>query len=121
MGATKLRRSSSKSKGPEGILAKAARTVGHAAGQAAKAMGLDHADSSAHDPAKPAAGRPKRASARVQRKNQAEKAKAAAEALLSKSSKDLGAPYRRVMGKPTGNWTNKDIEYVNGLIAKQGG
>ena len=120
MGATKLRRSSSKIKGNEGLLTKAARSVGHAAGQAVKAMGLDHPGSEVEAPAKPKTVQPKRTSARIQRKNQAEKAKSAAKTLLSKSSVDLGAPYRRVMGKPTGNWTNKDIEYVNGLVAKQG-
>jgi hypothetical protein len=115
MAATRAKRKSNRenTREPEGFLASAARTVGHAAGAAAKAIGLDHADS----------GRtktPKRLSARVRRTNHAEEVKAAAKSLFPKGSAALGAPYRRVMGKPTANWTEKDLEYINGLVAKHG-
>jgi len=102
MAATRAKRKSNHENTPEseGLLASLARTVGHAAGAAAKAVGLDHAD----------AGRtktPKRLSARVRRTNHAEEVKSAAKSLFPKGSAALGAPYRRVMGKPTANWTEK--------------
>jgi len=108
----------------DGFLAGVARTVGHAAGTAAKAIGLDHLDSSpAAAPAKSKRSRTKplkTLSARVRRKNQAEEVKSAAKSLFPKGSPESGAPYRRVMGKPVANWTEKDIEYMNGLVAKHG-
>ena len=44
--------------------------------------------------------------------------KAKAKKLLSKGAAELGVPFRRAMGKPAGNWSDKDIEYVNGVVAK---
>jgi hypothetical protein len=125
MAATRAKRKSNREQTPEseGFLASAARTVGHAAGAAAKAIGLDHADSGAAAPAKSKRGRaktPKRLSARGTRTNQAEEVKSVAKTLFPKSLAQLGAPYRRVMGKPAANWTEKDLEYVIGLIAKHG-
>jgi hypothetical protein len=109
---------------PDGFLASAARTVGHAAGTAAIAIGLDHLDSSpAAAPAKSKRSRtkpPKTLSARVRRKNHAEEVKSAAKGLFPRGSAELGAPYRRVMGKPTANWTEKDLAYIDGLVAKHG-
>jgi hypothetical protein len=111
----------------DSILASAARTVGHAAGAAAKAIGLDHLDSGAGAaPAKSTRSRaktaktPKRLSARVHHKNHAEEVKSAAKSLFPKGLAELGAPYRRVMGKPAANWTEKDLAYVSGLVAKHG-
>jgi hypothetical protein len=108
----------------DGLLASAARTVGHAAGAAAKALGLDHSDLGTATPAaKSKRGRTKTLktrSARAHRKSHAEQVKSAAKSLFLKGSKELGAPYRRVMGKPAANWTEKDLEYVNGLVAKHG-
>jgi hypothetical protein len=96
--------------------------MGRAAGTAAKAIGLDHPDSgiaarpakSKRGPAKP----PERVSARAHRKNRAEELKTAAKGLFPKGLAELGAPYRRVMGKPTANWTEKDLAYIDGLVAK---
>jgi len=108
---------------PDGLLASAARTVGHAAGTAAKALGLDHTDSGIVAPAKSKRSRtktPKTVSARAHRKNHAEAAKSTAKSLFPKESAQLGAPYRRVMGKPAANWTEKDLAYINGLVAKHG-
>jgi hypothetical protein len=124
MAANKSRRKTNSERSPEqeGFLTAAARSVGYAAGKAAKAIGLDHPDSSAAVARKPEIERAKtlkRPSARARRKNQAEKAKSKAAKLLSKGSADPGAPFRRVMGKPAANWSGKDIEYVNGLVAKQ--
>ena len=122
--ATKATRKSNLEKTPEssGFLATAARTVGHAAGTAAKAIGLDHLDSSpAAAPAKSKRSRTKplkTLSARARRKNHAEEVKSAAKSLFPKGSAGPGAPYRRVMGKPAANWTEKDLEYINGLVAK---
>jgi hypothetical protein len=106
----------------EGLLTTAARTLGHAAGKAAKAIGLEEADSSVHAPSRAktkAAKTPKRHSTRARRQDQAAELKAKAASVLPKGSADLGAPYRRVMGKPATNWTAKDIDYVSGLIKKQ--
>lgn len=124
MATSKSKRRSGPESAPaqEGLLTTAARTVGHAAGEAAKAIGIDHADSGVDAEAEPKIGpakTSKRLSARARRKNQAEEAKSAAEKFLSKGAADLGAPYRRVMGKPAANWTAKEIEYINGLVAKQ--
>jgi hypothetical protein len=121
--ATKATRKSNLENTPEsdGFLASAARTVGHAAGTAAKAIGLDSSIAAA--PAESKRGRtktPKTLSARVHRKNHAEEVKSAAKSLFPKGSAQLGAPYRRVMGKPAANWTEKDLEYINGLVAKHG-
>jgi hypothetical protein len=105
----------------ESLLTAAARTLGHAAGEAAKAIGLEEADSSVHAPTRSKtkkAKTPKRLSARARRQDQATELKAKAASVLPKGSADLGAPYRRVMGKPAANWTLKDIDYVSGLITK---
>jgi hypothetical protein len=124
--ATKAKRKSNLENTPEsnGLLASAARSVGHAAGTAAKALGLDHPDFGiAAAPARSKRSRtkgPKTLSARVHRKNHAEEAKSTAKSLFRKDSAQLGAPYRRVMGKPAANWTEKDLEYINGLVAKHG-
>jgi hypothetical protein len=124
--ATKAKRKSNLDKisKPDGLLASAARTMGHAAGTAAKALGLDNPDSGiVAAPAKSKRSRtkaPKTRSARVYRKNQAEAAKSAAKSLFPKGSAQLGAPYRRIMGKPAANWTEKDLEYITVLVAKHG-
>jgi hypothetical protein len=105
----------------EGLLTTAARTLGHAAGKAAKAIGLEEANSSVHAPGRSktrATKTPKRHSARARRQDQATELKAKAASVLAKGSAELGAPYRRVMGKPATNWTVKDIDFVNGLITK---
>jgi hypothetical protein len=126
MAATRASRKLSRAHTPasDGILATAARTLGHAAGAAAKAIGLDQPDSGAGGArAKSKHSRTKtlkRVTPRVHRTNQADQAKAAAKNLFPKGLAELGAPYRRVMGKPTANWTEKDLEYVNGLVAKHG-
>jgi hypothetical protein len=126
MATTRAKRKSSRAHTPEpeGFLASAARTVGRAAGTAAKAIGLDHPDSGiAAAPAKSKRSptkTPKRLSARVQRTNHAEEVKAAAKSLFPKGLAEFGAAYRRVMGKPTANWTEKDLAYIDGLIAKHG-
>jgi len=109
-----------RAQGPESLLTLAAKTVGHAAGQAAKAIGLEHADSKVHTAhGLKTMGRkaPKRMSARLRRKDEATELKAKAASDLPKGSAELGAPYRRVMGKPAANWTVKDIDYIRGLIA----
>ncbi|MGA3237267.1 MAG: hypothetical protein ABSG03_13255 [Bryobacteraceae bacterium] len=62
----------------------------------------------------------KRQSARVHRKNRAEEVRSAAKGLFPKGLAELGAPYRRVMGKPTANWTEKDLAYIDSLVAKHG-
>ena len=126
MAATKATRKSNHEHIPEseGFLASAARYVGHAAGAAAKAIGVDHPDSGiGAAPAKSKPSRtktPKRLSARAHRKNRAEEVKSAAKSLFPKGLAELGVPYRRVMGKPAANWSEKDLEYVNGLVAKHG-
>jgi len=123
MATTRAARKSNRAHAPEseGFLASAARTVGHAAAAAAIAIGLDHPDSA--PPVKPKSSRtktPKRLSARLHRKNRADEAKSAAKRLFPKGLAELGAPYRRVMGKPAANWTEKDLEYIDGLVAKHG-
>jgi hypothetical protein len=123
MAATKTKRktNSESAREHEGFLTAAARRVGHAAGKAAKAVGLDQPDSSETASPKSKAGgaKPsKNPSARSRRKTQAEEVKSKAAKLLSKGSADPGAPFRRVMGKPAANWSDKDIAYVNGLVAK---
>jgi len=124
--ATKATRKSNLKKPPEsdGLLASAARTVGHAAGTAAKALGLDHPDfGKAAAPAKSKRARtktPKTLSSRAHRKANAEEVKSAAKSLFRKGSAQLGPPYSRVMGKPAANWTEKDLAYINGLVAKHG-
>jgi hypothetical protein len=126
MATTKTARKSNREHTPEsdGFLAVAARTVGHAAGAAAKAMGLDHPYSgNGAAPAKSILSRtktPKRLSARGHRKNQAEEVKSAAKSLFPKGLAEFGAPYRKVMGKPAAIWSERDLEYVSGLVAKHG-
>jgi hypothetical protein len=126
MATTKAARKSTREHTPEsdGFLASAARTVGHAAGAAAKAIGLDHPDSGiGAAPAKSERSgtkTPKRPSARGHRKNQAEEVKSAAKSLFPKGLAELGAPYRKVMGKPAANWSEKDVEYVREMVAKHG-
>lgn len=106
----------------DGLLTVTARTLGHAVGKASNALGLEKADASVHAPrrsnTKPAKTA-KRLSARTRRKEQAVELKAQATEVLQKHSANLGAPYRRVMGKPAANWTAKDIDYMRGLITKQ--
>ena len=103
----------------EGLLASAARSVGHAVGKAAMAVGLEDVGAVTKTHSK--IGRRKAAkpsSVRSRRKTQAEEVKAKATKLMSKGAADLGAPFRRAMGKPAGNWSDKDIEYVKGMVAK---
>jgi len=124
MAATKSKEQSSVENAAEhdDFLSSTARTVGHAAGAAAKAIGLDHAAAGVGVPAKAKVGRAKtsrRPSTRANRKGRAEEAKSAAGNVFSKDSAKLGAPYRKVMGKPAANWSDKDIQYVNGLVAKK--
>jgi hypothetical protein len=38
---------------------------------------------------------------------------------VSKGTAALDAKYRRAMGKPAANWTEKEIEHVNAVVAKQ--
>jgi len=111
----------------EGLLTVAARTVGHAAGKAAKAIGLEHAEAKVHPARRPKTAQakaPKRASTRLRRKDEAAELKTQAAAALkgaaasSKGAAASAAPYRRIMGKPSANWTAKDIGYIRGLIAK---
>lgn len=116
MAATEL--SSESAPTQEGLLTVAARTVGHAAGKAAKAMGLDQASVPGSKTNRNKTGKP--LSARARRKDRAEDLKSKGASLLSKNSADLGAPYRRVMGKPAANWSDKDIDYVRRFLAKHG-
>ena len=103
---------------PEGFLSEAARTVGHAAGKAAKAFGLEEAEASKPAKAtkksgpKPKGG--KRVSLRSKRIAQAAEVKKAA--VASKDSavaRDLR--YRRIMGKTPSAWSQADIDYIEGL------
>jgi hypothetical protein len=122
MPSPKSRPNSEETREQEGLLSTAARSVGHAAGKAALAMGLDHPDASAAAAPKPKTGRAKalkRPSARSRRTIQAEEVKSKAEKLLSKGDANPGAPFRRAMGKPAANWSDKDIQYVKGLVAKK--
>jgi hypothetical protein len=118
MPTTRAKRKLIRAKAPEseGFLASAARTVGHAAGTAAIAIGLEHPEAA---PAGPKA-KPRRSSARVQRKSRAEQAKSAAKNVFAKGTKEPAAPYRKIMGKPVANWTEKDLLYINGLVEKHG-
>ena len=103
------------------FLTTVAKAVGQVAGKAAKTMGLEHSAAGVRAPSrsKGRAKPPNRPSTRARRKTQAEELKSKAKGLLSKGSASPGAPYHRTMGKPAANWSDKDIDYVRGLLAKQ--
>jgi hypothetical protein len=105
------------------LLSVAARSVGRAAGMAAKAFGLEHPHAidagSASEHAGTHNNHAKRLSSHAQRKQEAEQLKSQAKDLFSKGSTVLGVPYRRVIGKSAANWSEKDIAYVRELIERQ--
>jgi hypothetical protein len=104
---------------PEGFLSAAARTVGHAAGEAVKALGLE--DAEAAEPAKapkkpgtkPKGG--KRVSARSNRIARAAAAKKTGGALGKEAAGDIR--YRRIMGKTPAAWSQSDVDYVEQLTS----
>jgi hypothetical protein len=110
---------------PDDILSAAARTVGHAAGKAAMALGLEDAaaakpiDALKKSGPKPRGG--KRISARFNRIARAAAAKKTAFA----SGKQFAAGdlrYRRIVGKTPSAWSDADVDYVERLTSgkKQG-
>lgn len=110
---------------PDGILNAAARTVGHAAGKAAIALGLDETEAAKpvktpkKGAAKPKSG--KRASARSNRITRAAAAKKAVIA-LGKEFASGDQRYRRIVGKTSAAWSEADVDYVEQLMSnkKQG-
>lgn len=95
----------------EGILVSAARTLGHAAGRAAAAMG---AEPDGEPTANAGSGKP--LSVRARRMQNATAAKESA-AALGKSAFADDVRYRRIMGKPPKIWSEEDVVYVNGLVS----
>jgi hypothetical protein len=111
----------------EGFLTSAARSVGHAAGEAAKALGLEAAETAtamkapARKGAKPRSAKPKiakRTSARAQRGARAAEAKNAA-SKLAKSAGSSDARYRRIMGKAPAIWSQEDVDYIERLASSK--
>jgi hypothetical protein len=108
-----------------GILAVAARTVGHAAGEAVKVLGLQAGET----PRAPTAAVPKMRrgelkmhqtpSARGKRSAHAAQAKRSAESLRKTAGFD-DVRYRRIMGKSPAIWSEPDIRYIDGLVASKG-
>lgn len=96
----------------EGLLTSAARMVGHAAGRVAKVLGAE-----ADGPTEAHGGAGKPPSRRAQRIQKATAAKESA-AALSKSAVADNVRFRRTMGKPPSIWSEEDVEYVTGLLAK---
>lgn len=104
----------------EGFLTSTARTLGHAAGEAAKALGLEHPEGAApsQGPAKeePKPKRVAHGSARARRVANATAVKQAATA-LGKGAFSDDVRYRRTMGKPPAIWSDEDIDYIGGLVS----
>jgi hypothetical protein len=98
---------------PEGLLASAARSLGHAAGVTARTLGLGEAIA-------PNAARPKKGSGRAQRIAEAAAAKEAA-AKLGKNAFTDDVRYRRIVGKKPAIWSREDVDYVAGLVSAKGG
>jgi hypothetical protein len=105
---------------PDGILSVAARSVGHAAGKAAIALGLENAGAAKpiKQPKKHAAKakRVKRVSARSNRIAKAAAAKKVAVAL----GKEFGSGdlrYRRIVGKTAAAWSQADVDYVEQITS----
>jgi hypothetical protein len=105
---------------PEGILSSAARTVGHAAGKAAIALGLEDAETvkpvKAPKKATAKANRGKRVSARSNRVARAASAKKTAVA-LGKGFAAGDLRYRRIVGKTSAAWSQADVDYVERLTS----
>jgi hypothetical protein len=104
-----------------GLLTAAARSVGHAAGEAVKALGFQAGAATAPAPAaspKPAKGKvntARRPSPRSRRSAKAAEVKEAAAALDKEAGFD-DVRYRRIMGKAAPVWSEKDIDYIEGLV-----
>ncbi len=102
--------------GAEGLLAATARSVGRAAGELARSVGVK-----GEAPAKPErprkSAKPRKAvrasSARAKQRLRAADVKTAAAS--AKPSPD-DVRYRRIMGKSPSIWSAKDIDYVDKLV-----
>ncbi len=99
----------------EGVLITAARTVGHAAGEAARSLGMGGVASEhvkprkSAKPSKPVSGRAKRAEEAAALKEAA--------ASLDKAAASADVRYRRIMGKRPSIWSQKDIDYIDQLVS----
>ena len=107
----------------EGVLTAAARTVGHAAGEAVKALGLQAEERAAPAPAVkrkapkvPSARRPSARSRRIARAGELKNAAAA----LGKNAAFDDVRTGRIIGKAPAVWSEKDIEYIEWIGNHEG-
>lgn len=97
----------------EGLLTSAAQAIGHAAGAAAKTLGLAGAVGPEVFPNQGGSLRARRISEAAAARNAA--------AALGKNPFPDDVRYRRIMGKKPAIWSREDVDYVAGLVSAKRG